>query len=336
MEVENALGHENEFEFDETLGKVTKALAPNGYLRCWAYDEFGRLESRSDSSTAVTGGIGQGSCDPTPLATFAFEDLGLPGDQRIEETRVAGAELDDVHGFRFFDGLGRQYQTETESAQNEFEVVVRSWGSRGEATCASLPVRRVGGVPTSADREDTYPHRRTEYDPALRPESVALVWSSGTGNSAEEVSSEYEIDGFNMGTNVLVEKRTIRGGTDGSSAPATPDREQYIARDNRDQVVSIRDGSSVADAVLLDRDPMGRVTLMDGPDVSLLGGATDENLVAIVYDAAGHRVELSQPQTVTQPDPPVWTYEYDLNGDLRTQFSPRGWASDSIGMPSGA
>ena len=259
LSLTNALGppHTSEFRFDAGLGEVTKALAPNGYLQCWSHDEFGRLESRSDAGSepedAVTD-IEQGACTEPPLASFAFNGLGDPSAQHILETRETGIGP-AIRSLRFFDGLGREYETASESHAGSFDVVTRAWGSRGELACETLPYRSTAapGSWTPSSCGSVLPRRTTTHDSLLRPTGVTLVSSSGP---LPEVAIQYGVNAFGGGQSpllgdLLVEERTTIAGS------GTPDRVQYVGRNQRGEVVFVREGTDPYQTTLLLRDPKG-------------------------------------------------------------------------------
>jgi RHS repeat-associated protein len=321
----NALSHESQFRFDATLGEVTKALTPGGHLRCFDYDDFGRLSARSELGTS-TDSI-DSTCD-TPLASFAFENLGDPESQHITESLYPNATT-ALQSLRYFDGLGREYQNESmhKASDGSFDVVTRAFGDRGELACETLPFRRTGGLagssPVSCFAQT--PRRETSYDPVLRLVQVDRVEPGG--GRVTEVTSAYAINGFSLTSSVgalLVERRTTTGGPGAGSQAPTPDRIQAFGRDNRGQVVALWDGDNPNAVTRLDRDAKGRIIRVDGPDVALASGGSDPNLLEIAYNAVDQRTRIAQPMTPgEQTSAPRWLFTYDLDGDLYEQTSPR-------------
>ena len=171
--IANRLDETAHFLLDPELGKVLKVLEPNGYLKCWNYDDFGRLISREDRGSALPdpGLIEQTDC-PRVLADFDFQSVtGNPNTQHILETLHPNA-TDEILSRRYFDGLGRVYQEEGEQRKGDFAVVTRDWGDRGELNCESLPLRTSGASIQSCG--STEPRRETEYDDVLRPTEIRL------------------------------------------------------------------------------------------------------------------------------------------------------------------
>jgi RHS repeat-associated protein len=331
LAIANALGHTSHFRFDPELGEVTRALSPGGHLRCFSYDDpFGRFAARSESSSAVLPQAIESAACNTPLAAFDYHDtlLGDAEAQHITETAYAGGSAASIQSLRYFDGLGREYQNETlhRASDGTFDVVSRAWGARGELTCETLPFRRTGGVtggsPVACDSQT--PRRATAYDALLRPTQVARIEPGG--GTVVEATSQYAINGFSLSASIgdlRVEQRTTIGGPGGLGQDPTPNRVQLFGLDNRGQVVVLREGSDPDTTTRLARDPKGRITQVDGPDVALASGGADANLLEIAYNAADQRTRLAQPLSPDEPNAPRWLFAYDGNGDLYEQTSPR-------------
>ena len=90
ISIRNSLNHVTQYAFNTDFGEVEKALDPNGYLRCWAYDDFGRLQARKDNDSTATI---DDSCTRA-LANFDYSEnnseIGDPENQRILATEHSG------------------------------------------------------------------------------------------------------------------------------------------------------------------------------------------------------------------------------------------------------
>ncbi len=304
--IRNALLYLTEFEFDTDFGEVAKVRDPNGYLRCWGYDSFGRLTTLSDEPNTPSG-LG-GSCS-TLLAEFDFPSVGDPGQQHILETRHPGGLASDVRSRRFFDGLGRVYQEEAEHDEGNFAITVRGWGTRGEEDCEAFPFHGAGDIPYECGALSG-PRLETDHDALLRPTATRRVSPSGTPTLITRAYSIGNQDG--KAGNELIETRTTR-------TEAGWDRIVHSGTDPSGRVVAIQEAAG--GLTLLERDPKGRIVAVDGPDVALdpSGSGSHPNRLAIGYNPVDQRTALSGLWAAGG-----WSYQYDASGNLSQQTSPGG------------
>ena len=107
----NALSHQTLYKVDPDTGQLERLLEPTGYHQCWAYDAFGRLESRKDDSSPLAPASFENATCPRSRASFSFANLGAtgaPDAQYIQAFEYADAS-NTVESRRYFDGLGRVY-----------------------------------------------------------------------------------------------------------------------------------------------------------------------------------------------------------------------------------
>ncbi|MGH2690870.1 MAG: hypothetical protein ACRDKW_18970, partial [Actinomycetota bacterium] len=290
------------FAFDTDFGEVAKVRDPNGYLRCWGYDPFGRLTTLSDEPNTPSG-LGD-SCSAL-LAEFSFPSVGDPLQQHILETRHPGDLASDVRSRRFFDGLGRVYQEEEEHDAGNFAITTRGWGARGEQDCEALPFDGPGGVPYECGALSG-PRLETDYDALLRPTDTRRVFPGGTPTLITRAYSIANQDG--KAGNERIETRTTWTG-------AGWDRVVHTGTDPSGRVVSIQEAAG--GLTLLKRDPTGRITQVDGPNVTLSPSGSHPNRLTIGYNRVDQRTALSGLWPTGQ-----WSYQYDASGNLSQQTSP--------------
>jgi RHS repeat-associated protein len=307
----NALGHTTRYRHSK-FEHVDRRLDPNGYLECWGFDQFGRLASRSDYPSSPQTSVDSDCSGSVTRAQFFFP-LGNPEFQGIQALEYADANTSIVHN-QWFDGLGRIHREERQAVSllsnpNDFFVTSRSWGSRGELQCETLPQR---GPPGQLFCDSVHPRLEFQYDPLLRLSKRSL-W---TPLEEEEESITYSVGAHpnEPGGLVLIEGHTIRG---------PPDLQRQIMLDHRGDPVVVSEGGEAA--TRFKRDGKGRIVLVDAPDVSLPGGAVDENLLAISYDGLDNRKRIVRPPASSDlTTGPTWTFEYDLDNKLFQVIPPKG------------
>ena len=295
VKITNALLHVTEFAFDTDFGEVSKVLDPNGYLQCWEYDTFGRLDTLKER--AVSGAVSK-PCTST-LANFSFPLMGIdPSQQHILATRFPGGGAPGIRSRSFIDGLGRVYQEEGERKTNEFAITVRSWGSRGELACEALPVLDLvgGGSALPECGSGLEPVLTTTYDALLRP-----LDTTRTGNVIPEIERSYSIEDLDSnGTIELVETRKI-------NANPSPLRETKTGTDPNGRIVAVVETGG--GLTRLQRDPRGRIIIVDGPIAN--------DSLSITYNDQDQRMSLSGWWGAGN-----WSYDYDTNGNLTEKISP--------------
>jgi RHS repeat-associated protein len=307
------------YAFDARFGEVTKRRNPRGYLECWGYDAFGRLSGKSDATASV--GDLSATCDTTrAIYSFSDDKFGLPDSQLLTTltSTFPGVSLEQR---QYLDGLGRIYRTANQASTSpkDFTVTARSYGSRGELTCESEPARVLDGdVGTVTCGSSAAPSSVTQYDALLRPTQISLRMPSG-GSTTDRLQQTVgyaiaEHDG--RAGNELVETYTIASSPD-------PDVVREIAKDLNGSVVSLREVGGAKTYV--QRDPMERIVLVDGPDVNIPFVGVDWNLMSIVYDSEGHRVRVGNPMSIPDYNHNRFTtYSYDVDGNLASISPARG------------
>ncbi len=182
-----------------------------------------------------------------------------------------------------------------------FRVSRRSWNARGELACESLP-DFVIGFPSCTSSASYLEH---SYDALGR-----LTKTSRGPATVDLLTITYDVQNlFSVpGIEVLEERRV-------HSSPS-PDRVIQRGFDARGRVVSVSEAAS--GETILVRDPKGRITTVDGPNVE-----GDPNLLLLAYNSLDQRTLLVPPAHAPGgPEAPAWIYEYDSNGNLSQQTSP--------------
>ena len=314
--VTNRKSHTTEIHRNPLHGQVERTLSPNKHLRCWSYDPFQRLRGRGERSTPAAG-LGQ-NCDAF-LAAFDFPSLGTASTQHIETT-LLNDDGTSLVSRQYFDGLARVYHEEDQAeAGNHFFAKRMSWGSRGEEACVSLPFRTGGQSPGAC--EVRVPRTKTNYDALLRPTGV---WRNGSEAVTQTRYGFANLDD-RFGAELIREVTTY----------GSPNRVQKFGVDARGDVVAIEETPQGTDVpahfgkTVYTRDPAGRITKIDGPDVEIDGiAAKDENVMRVTYDF------FDRPTRSTLPGDPLicdgrsagreWSYTYNAAGDLTKRKAPNG------------
>lgn len=308
------------YAFNPALGEVEKKLDPMGHLECWLFDQFGRLAERSDLGTSATDLAPL--CD-MPRATYMFSDdpedfLGNPDAQYLS-SREYSWPARSIESRQYFDGLGRVYRDAKQAKSTDYFVTARAFGSRGELSCESEPVRL--GAPLIAASScgltsTAAPSRLTSFDALLRPTQHTTRLASGAGDRVQETVGYSIANQDGLTGNELIESHTALGSP-------SPNVSRQIGKDPRGDVLSVLEVGG--GTTYIRRDPAGRIKLVDGPDVAIAGGGTDANLLALTYNTEGQRVAFARPSSIASiSSAPKTTYAYDADGNLRQTVPARG------------
>jgi RHS repeat-associated protein len=299
--------------FDARLGQVKRKLGPRGYLECWDFDGFGRLYAKRDSGTLAGSSISSDCSAARSQFVFPDASLGNADSEYLTafDQFAASASLERRE---YFDGLGRTYRTANQAGATDFFVTAKSWGNRGELTCQSEPARAADpAVGAIACGSNAAPAHVTHFDGILRPYEQILRTTSGA-NRLEETTTYAISNHDGLTGNEIVETHTVYG---------TPDLHREIGKDPHGDVVSLRE--LPGETTYLRRDPKGRITLVDGPDVPRLSQSAEPNLLAIKYNSEGQRVRVAQQSSTSDPNSgPHTTYSYDADSNLYFETPARG------------
>jgi RHS repeat-associated protein len=231
---------------------------------------------------------------------------------------------------RYLDGWGRPYEVHEPASATDFFIETLGYDDRGQLACASLPRRGTGALAGVCSSHS--PNRSFQYDKLRREVSRALAGQTTT-TTAYSIAN---LDG-QSGNELIQEIVDLTG----VSQTTSPDRVRRMGLDRNGEVVAVLEVGANGGLTVLRRDPRGRLTTVDGPDISYSDGVVDANLLEIGYDFLGRRLRVTTPGNYSlvsdgcggssprcnNPIPanrPPWSFVYDPNGNLISKSSPKG------------
>lgn len=298
----------------DVYGRLETTTLPNGVQQRTVYDPFGRVcaqERRPVGGNfaatlrfAYSDSDGLASaCTETPLGFPAWSGLAV-----FQQTAADGVSLEhseDVDvwpgglaSFTFYDGLGRAVteQRERNHDSKPWTTSHRQYDALGQLSEEWLP---YGAENPSGNLSTVGPTTTSSYDALGRLRITTLPDQSQTSVAYAPNSN------FKLRTQTATDAR-------GNRTTRLYDVFGNLAR------------------VLEQPDPLDEANNYAvtgyGYDVrGLLVSVVDDadNETQIVYDAAGRKTSLDD------PDMGTWHYTYDLAGNLRTQVDPLGQATCS-------
>ena len=287
------------FGFSKEFGKVTGAIDPAGFLRCFTYDTFGRLGELKRRTTSATS-YPTAWCNET-LSVFAYWSIGDPAEQSIQAANFYHPAKQALWNIRYFDGLGRVYEERKhaggthENNDVDYFVTLTGWDARGQQSCQSLPFRDPLGVrPDDCAAQTDHPSRTTAFDALGRPTQTKL--HKVGGGSVPEQDIAYSV--ADMADAGADDELTSTVTTHGDWT-----RVVKQGLDPWGKVVATEEGSHAIEFV---RDALRRVTGVLEKDENGLVSTT-----AITYNHVGQRLTFNEPGA-----PGPRSYVYDKSGNL--------------------
>ncbi|WP_026371041.1 RHS repeat-associated core domain-containing protein [Kallotenue papyrolyticum] len=306
--VTNPLGHVEQAVYDRRMGTLTRVTDANGAVTEAAYDGFGRLikVARPGDTLAM------------PTTEAFYYDWERPF-RIIVSQREIGGQAGAVRPIvRFYDGLGREIQTKSESQDGLQQIVVDTeYDGRGRVMRTSQP-RYVNGSVDTTFWQYVAPGSHvawttTTYDGLDRPLRVThpdgsfvgyhygiyegLVFHDVADENRHRTYSMYD----SLGRRVKV--RELSGNCSPSSWGYPWHWPEYAC------------GGSFTEVWANDATTTYSYNALD-----LLTQVTDAhgNVTAMTYDALGRKIEMRD------PDMGTWRYRYDANGNLTQQTDANG------------
>ncbi len=135
-EVENALGHSSQLDYDERYGSVDSTIDPNGHTSTVLRDNFGRvIESTSTNGTKTT--IRYDSCDVVSCPSIIADKAEIRVSRSFTHNGVKVAPTEQ----EYLDQLSRTILTETEAfnSSNGWQRQVSVYDNQGRVVTRSLP-----------------------------------------------------------------------------------------------------------------------------------------------------------------------------------------------------
>jgi RHS repeat-associated protein len=290
VSVTNELGHVTQTAYNYALGLPVSVTDPNGATTQASYDDFGRMTkiaAPGDSLAAPTLQIAYVNYNSSTNKPF---QVNLT--QRVDGT--AWIQLS-----RFYDGAGRQIQTQTVNAVVDGSprnvVVDYQFNAAGRLVKQSIPWPRSNGTPIF-ETQDFTQSTITTYDVLGR---TSLVTQPNT-NAVQYLYGDLTttvIDPKDNSTTTTVDVwgRTIY------VVPPTGPAVGYVY-DVKGQLLKAIRGTSTE---------VGNC--LANPATNCPAGKT----VNIQYDSAGRKLNMND------PDMGFWEYEYDALGNLEFQTDNR-------------
>ena len=284
VRVTNPLSHTRTTDYDYRFQVPLTETDPNGAVTRYQYDPFGRLSQ-----------VWLPACDGDPTFQAEYHDTESPyrevARQRVDDCSSPTGEYAETHVF--YDGLGRQIQTQTQGdTPGSFVVTNVKYDPLGRRQQVSVPYAGSGtlGLYQSPDWSQGY--TLTDYDPLDRvtrvtpPDGQATdTFYNGYQTAVIDPRGHMKItvtDAFGRLTRVEEFADTYATVV----WNATPYATTNYAYDPRDHLTQVTDAAG--------------------------------NVTTIAYDALGRKVAMDD------PDMGHWTYGYDAVGNLVSQTDARG------------
>ena len=276
----NALNQPTQFTYDYSSGQVIQKTDPNNRVFQNTYDGLGRLleEKQPDLSS------------PSSLVTgTAYIYTDTPNEVSVHKTEnLDGATARET--YQYFDGLGRLIQQRVEAEDSNFEVIDKTYNTRGLLEKESLPYFSEGASKT-APTTSSYLYTTYTYDAMGR----VITSENNLGNTANTYSDW---------------KFTVTDANDKS-------KDLYKdAYGNLAQVDEHNEGNTYSTNYAYDY--LGNLTKI----TDALG-----NIRNFTYDGLGRRMTAEDLHTDGDTTFGAWTYVYDDAGNLIQVVDPNGSAS---------
>jgi RHS repeat-associated protein len=264
ISVSNPLSHTVYTSYNYALGVPTSVTDANNVTTSATYDGFGRIK------TITAPG------DTTPTLSITYWDSRIPYQVDLVQTVSASSS---IRVSRFFDGAGREIQTQTALAvvngtpQNI--VVDTQYNNLGQTVKKTTPyIIAANAAPSFFAQSFTQPYTSFAYDVIGR----ILTTTSANQTSISQTYADLTTTVVDPQLNTTTTTLDVWGRTKIVSPPAGP-------------------------GITYTYDVLNRLT-----DVDRAGNNTH-----IEYDILGRKVSMDD------PDMGFWEYEYDALGNLTSQ-----------------
>lgn len=279
--------------YDLGFGVLLNATDPNGRTTSYDYDLFGREVTRTDPLGRVV--------------STSYDDIGTVGQQRIA-VRLPDGSGDGLWHTEYFDGLGRTFEVQRESATAGIPVVVRTdYDSRGNVARRSLPFFSSASIHWVRSAYDVLDRLTLTTLPDLR--TVQRSYSDWVTTITDARGNQRVVfrDAYGRITRVV--------------EPGAPGAETVYTHDALGRLTTVRD--PVGNQTEIAYDTLGRRTRLVEPNIGAWTYEYDANgnltrqidakgqLVTFEYDA------LNRPITKSYPDGRRRVFRYDNEPDAR-------------------
>lgn len=295
VQITNPAGHVTQKEWDYRYGREIWVVDPNGQQTDYAYDPFGRLTSTSYPDGGHTEKIFYDICQDQDCTQSQFPLHVL--------TRVKENDASYVESHLYYDGLGRRVQ-EVTTGDNGYFVSKTHYDEMGRAVFETGPFQLATDAFLNWQAGETnypingYPYVDTTYDlrgrPTLKQSRVSL-----DGGGQTMAFTSYDYAGFDV---------TI---TDPDGCRKTE------KRDHLERIVEVVDHSDSGDI---------HTRYVNNSSSDLLevrnhfwnSNDPNKNRTKMIYNSLGRKTAM------IDPDMGAWSYQYDLNGNMKLQTDAKG------------
>jgi RHS repeat-associated protein len=286
--VTNALQQTTTYTIDPVLNVVTNVIDPNGYEKQTKYDGIGRLTE-------------EWTMDPNnnnQLVKMKSSEYHEP-DPNVSPHHIItrmhlGPQKEGV-SYLYIDGFSRILQTREKGgpengASTPYKVVQTTYDDLGRLSVQTLAVYATGTAYNQNDASTFY--NRLQYDSLGR--TISEETPTGT--------TYYDYDGWTLTVT------DPNGNTKKQYMNAFSEVRQI---DEENEVNS----QTVTYSTTLEYDARGYITEVKDED---------QNIIVQDYDSLGRLTRYESPHQALQQTFPVYTYEYDDNGNDRFVTNPDG------------
>jgi RHS repeat-associated protein/uncharacterized repeat protein (TIGR01451 family) len=297
-------------------------LTPAGSAVSTAGAFFGQLETETDPNNATTTVryttrgwpakvIRPNDDEPNPTVRYAYTDFGGANQpfwvKQEQKDNVPGAAAAYLARRTFYDGLGRVLQTQAEAASSSQRIVVsHEYNALDQVTRQNMPYFDGAPPGTYLTRNWSQPNTQTLYDTLGRTSAITQPDQRAT---RLYYSAGYEGD----------LPRLRRATIDANHHLTIADIDSF------GRLRQVRQFTGTYPSALTAADPIwitavatqARYEYNVADQLTAVYAPSNSHTV-IAYDAAGRKIEM------TDPDLGTWRYTYDAASNLATQTDARG------------
>lgn len=291
--ITNEHGHEVTTEYDEKFGVVTRSTGINGLVSTSQYDAYGR-----EIETSAPGGIrietSRQWCNGCYIPAITSQNSTQNIAFFVKQAFFGGAQSSEKFKpdvTRYFDKLGREVRTHTQSFDDRGIHVDTNYDNLGRVTAVTQPYFSNG----PADKNPAI----TTYDILSRP----VKTQSPDGGEANIV-----YDGFNV-----TYSTTVTDPTGTTSVQNKTEIKNVIG-----QTLEIIDTDN--NSIYYEYDAQGNKVKILTPSLNPDGSVLNPKgtITSFVYDVFGRK------KVMNDPDMGQWSYTYDSLSKLKSQTDANG------------
>lgn len=288
-------------DYDYRIGTLTSITDTNSQITSATYDVIGRILTI----------VKPGDSLQYPTSSFQYHDDELPVRYFVAKREISGSG-----NYRpiqtYYDGLGREIQTKSESVDVSENIVTdKIYDGLGQVVKQSQPryVSQTGSsfwIYKSLDSDSVMNWTTTTYDGLGRPLSVQAPDS--TTQHPDVTTMQYQI----FYDNDYATNRLVTSTTDPNGHLTQHVSDEFGKLTRVTEYISNQQPYTWVSTTKYDYSPLDLLKQVVSTDLTH-NPSTSTTLATINYDSLGRKINM---QDATMG---YWAYTYDVNGNLKTQ-----------------